>query len=206
MKLCNIITCLVIVAALFGGCSRNEIKQPEPRHYHEEVRSVNKLVLAQMTISKMATIDDLRLEDAEGMRQVVDAVLDASKIGSRKAAYSYNTYLRAYMDMSSLAEADLKVDDINHTITVNLPKIQTEFAGRDMQVKEEHYRVTGLRSQIGAAERAAVKEQMNSALKKEVEQKNGFREKLVAEARVKAESYFQSLLATDGYKVVVNFK
>ena len=33
-------------------------------NYVDELRSVNKLVLAQMTVSKMATIDDLPLDDA----------------------------------------------------------------------------------------------------------------------------------------------
>ena len=49
-----------------AACAR----QPEETHdFYSEVRSVDRLVLAQMTISKMATVDDLRLEDARGPRQ-----------------------------------------------------------------------------------------------------------------------------------------
>jgi len=174
--------------------------------YLSEVKSVNKLVLAQMTISKMATIDDIDLANADGLKQTAAGLLDAVKIGDRKAAYSYDTYMRAYIDMSGLTENDIKVDNASKTITLNLPAVQTEFAGRDMEIREDHYRVTGLRSEIDPKERAAIKEQMNTALKKEVEEKSEFRDKLVSEARVKCDSYFKSLLGGDGYNVVVNFK
>ena len=81
-------------------------------NYVDELRSVNKLVLAQMTVSKMATIDDLPLDDARGIKQTAAAMLDIIKIGNRKAAYSYDTYLRAYVDMSQLSPDDVRVDQI----------------------------------------------------------------------------------------------
>lgn len=192
-------------SAILTGCqfmeSGNSVSS-----YLSEVKSVNKLVLAQMTISKMATIDDIDLANADGLKQTAAGLLDAVKIGDRKAAYSYDTYMRAYIDMSGLTENDIKVDNASKTITLNLPAVQTEFAGRDMEIREDHYRVTGLRSEIDPKERAAIKEQMNTALKKEVEEKSEFRDKLVSEARVKCDSYFKSLLGGDGYNVVVNFK
>lgn len=108
--------------------------------------------------------------------------------------------------MSTLTPEDLKVDDAARTITLTLPAVQTEFAGRDMEIREDHYRVSGLRSHIDPKERAAVKEQMNRSLKDEVENKPVFRDRLTADARTKAEAYFKSLLGTDGYTVIVNFK
>lgn len=176
------------------------------RLYYSEVASVNKLVLAQMSVSKMATIDDISLSDADGMRQTAAALLDAVKIGDRKAAYSYDTYLRAYVDLSSLTPDDVRVDDADRTVTITLPGVKTEYLGRDMEIREDHYRVTGLRSEIDARERAAIKEQMNAVLKREVEEKPLFRDKLVGEAKGKAQTYFQSLLGGDGYAVTVKFR
>lgn len=171
-----------------------------------QAKSVNKLVFAQMSISKMATVDDISLSDAKGMKQTLAAISDAAKVGTRKAAYSYDTYLNAFMDMSTLTPEDVKVDTKARTIEITLPPIQAEFAGRDMEFREEHYRVSGLRSEIDAAERAAIKEQMNTSLKNEVEEKPFFKEKIIAAAKAKAENYFGSLLGSDGYKVTVNFK
>ncbi|MDE5750206.1 MAG: DUF4230 domain-containing protein [Duncaniella sp.] len=176
------------------------------RNYLSEIKSVNKLVLAQMTISKMATIDDIDLAKADGLRQTAAGLMDAMKLGDRKAAYSYDTYLRAYVDLSGLTPEDVKVDEATKTITLNLPAVQTEFAGRDMEIREDHYRVSGLRSHIDPKERAEIKEQMNAALKREVEEKSEFRNRLESEARAKCDVYFKSLLGSDGYNVVVNFK
>ncbi|MDE6418014.1 MAG: DUF4230 domain-containing protein [Duncaniella sp.] len=178
----------------------------EERNYYAEVRSVDKLVLAQMAVTKMATIDDLKLEEADGVRQAAMAVVDALKIGNRRAAYSYSTYLRAYIDLSALTPEDVSVDERKRTITLTLPAVQTEYLGRDIAMREEHYRVTGLRSAIDAGERAAIKEKMNTALRREVEEKPFFRDRLVAEARAKASAYFGAILGGDGYTVNVEFK
>lgn len=194
---------LVVAACCFGSCSEDEQRE---RLYYSEIKSVNKLVLAQMTISKMATIDDLKLEDAVGAKQTAAALIDAMKLGNRKAAYSYDTYLRAYIDLSGLTPDDIKIDESNKTVTLTLPAIKTEYLGRDMEIREDHYRVTGLRSAIDAGERADIKEQMNSVLKEEVERKPMFRDKLVNEAKAKAQTYFSSLLGKDGYTVTVKFK
>lgn len=191
--------------ALLSGCDMLAPKDAG-RNMLSEVKSVNKLVLAQMAVSKMATIDDIDLSKAEGLKQTTAGLLDAIKFGNRKAAYSYNTYLRASIDLSTMTEGDIKVNESAKTITVTLPPVQTEFIGRDMEIREDHYRVTGLRSQINAKERAELKEQMNAMLKHEVEVKTEFHNKLEATARAKCESYFRTLLGHEGYNVIVKFK
>lgn len=194
---------LGVIACCLGSCSDNAQRE---KLYYSEVKSVNKLVLAQMTVSKMATIDDINLSDAEGLKQTAAALLDAVKLGNRKAAYSYDTYLRAFIDLSTLTPEDIKVDESDKNITLTLPTVTTEYLGRDMEIREDHYRVTGLRSEIDARERAEIKEQMNTVLKEEVERKPMFRDKLVNEAKAKAQTYFSSLLGKDGYTVTVKFK
>lgn len=175
-------------------------------NYVDELRSVNKLVMAQMTVSKMATIDDLPLDDARGIKQTAAAMLDIIKIGNRKAAYSYDTYLRAYVDMSQLSPDDVRVDHDARTVSITLPPIETEFEGRDITVKEDHYRVTGLRSNIDQYERAEMKEMMNASLKNEVESNPEFRRRLIREAQAKARAYFEALADNEGYTVIVDFK
>lgn len=202
MKLKSIGTAMLAVA-IFSGCNTGDSMQ---NTFYSEVKSVNKLVLAQMTISKMATIDDLSLSEAKGLKQSVAAIGDAIKIGNRKAAYSYDTYMRAFIDLTNLQPTDVTVDESSKTITLTLPAIQTEYVGRDAEIREDHYRVTGLRSEIDAEERAKIKEQMNTALKTEVEQNPIFRDKLSMQARGKANTYFSSLAARDGYNVIVKFK
>lgn len=194
---------IVLLACTLGTCGReNQLEKV----YYSEISSVNKLVLAQMTVSKMATIDDLNLHNADGIRQTASALIDAAKIGSRKAAYSYSTYMRAYIDMSALSPSDIKVDENSRAITLTLPEVNIEYLGRDMEIREEHYRVTGLRSEIDASERAELKERMNDAVMKEVERNPRFRDKLSGEAKAKARAYFSSLLGKDGYSVTVKFK
>lgn len=193
---------LTAACCLLVGCRKDD----DSMKLYTEVRSVNKLVLAQMTVTQMAAVDDISLEDAKGMKQTIAAMADALKIGSRKAAYSYSTYLRAYMDMSEFQPSDITIDNRHKTIILNLPDVKTEFAGRDMEIKEEHYRVSELRSEINASERAALKEKMNTQLKEKVRENPEFKEKLESQARAKAKDYFSSLLEKEGYRVTVNFK
>ena len=148
---CTFLWLAVSGIILLSGCDMFATKDTG-RNLLSEVKSVNKLVLAQMAISKIATIDDIDLSKAEGLKQTTAGLLDAIKLGNRKAAYSYNTYLRASIDLSTMTEGDIKVNESAKTITVTLPPVQTEFIGRDMEIKEDHYRVTGLRSQINAKE------------------------------------------------------
>lgn len=202
------ISILAAIAIAIGGfaCTKEENRPDPERIFLSEIRSVNKLVLAGMEISKMASIDDPRLSDAKNPRQAANAILASLKIGNRKAAYSYSTYLCAYIDLSLLNENDISVDEANRTISITLPPVRTEFVGRDMHITEEHYRVTGMRSQINPEERAMLKEKMNQALKKEVESNSDFRNALVATARNRATAYFEQMASANGYSATVNFK
>lgn len=194
---------LIIASLLPIGCNRTNDKD-EHSVFYSELRDVNKLTLARMTISKMATIDDLKLDEARGLKQQATALLDAVKIGDRIGVYSYDTYLTAYMDMSALRPEDVVIDESNHTITLNLPPVRTEFSGRDMKMSENHYRVTGLRGNIGPKERAQLKEKMNDHLRKEVEQDSRFIATLTEQARSKATAWFSSLIEQAGYTPVIN--
>ncbi len=188
---------------LLFGCTP---KEPPGSIFYSKVKSVNKLVLAQMTVSKMASVDDLKFEDAQGLRQQLAALGDALKIGDRKAAYSYDTYLRAYIDLSSLRPVDITADDKKKILNIVLPQIQTEFIGRDIAIREDHYRVTGLRSAINADERARLKEEINTALVKEVTGSPELKEKITARARAQAQRFFGAIAARQGYGVNISYR
>ncbi len=202
MKLGIITSALALAALIFTGCRKNE----EPHDIYNEIKSVNRLNLAGMTISKMATIDDITLDEAKGVKETADALLNAIKIGDRIAVYSYDTYLRAYIDLSELTPSDVAIDESTRSVTLLLPAIKTEFAGRDLPIRENHYRVTGLRSAINAKERAAIKERMNESLKAEVRRNPQFQNHVKSEARRKAVAYFESMLGNLGYSADISFK
>lgn len=189
---------------LMCACSHTD-DADRAAQYVTQIKSVKKLVLAQMTISKMATIDDIKLDEAQGVKQVASALLANIKIGERKGAYAYDTYLQAYIDLSDFSEDDVDISDDGNTLTITLPAVQTEFSGRDVTIRELHYRVTGMRSRISTGERAKIKEMMNKSLVDEVQNKPTFTNDLVAQAKTNAQTYFQSLVGEDK-TVVVRFK
>lgn len=194
-----------IIATALTGCRDNSSDNGE-RTYCQELRSVRKLVLARMTLSKMATIEDIHLSEAQGLKQTASAILAAIKPGTRKAAYSYDTFLRAYVDLGTLSPDDVKLSADGKYLDITLPPVKVEFTGRDMEIREDHYRVTGLRSNIDADERARLKEEMNTVLKEEVRRNPAFAKRLTETAKSKARTYFDQWGAAHGMTVTVNFK
>lgn len=164
-----------------------------------ELRDMQSLVLAEMALNKVGEISD---DGAAG----VAAVVNSLKIGQRVAVYSYNTYLEAYIDLSELAAEDVSVDEDGKFVSILLPQVRTRFVGRDMEVVEEHYRVSGLRSDVSPRERARLKELMNASLKREVEGNAEYRRMLADQARAKAVGFFTALLRGRGYECEVSVR
>lgn len=198
---------LPVLASCSSKQGSNEVKDSAPKLPQlSSVRSVGHLTLAEMSVRKVGTIDDLSVSESKNLRQSALAVLNKFKIGERKGAWSYDTYLRASIDLSALTRADMSVDSVSRTVRLQLPPVRVETAGRDAAMREEHYRVTGLRSQISPDERAALKEEMNSMLRREVENDPQFRKTLENRARARAVAYFDSLFAMSGYHTEIYFK
>lgn len=176
----------VFALILSSGCS----KPDNTVSYYEEIKAADKMVFATMSITKTA-----RLEDSEWY-----------KVGKRMAVYSYDTYLQAYIDMSLLMPEDLVFDEKTRTVRVTLPPVVTEVAGRDMEMRKVYENVGVFRSEIDAKERAAIKEQANKSLKKELEQNGTFKRQLTEAAERKARQYFESLFKANGYTAIVGFR
>ena len=75
---------------------------------YEEIRQVNHMEFASLAVTK--TVKNERT--------------DWYKIGKRIAVYSYDTHLKAYIDMNMLAPDDLEFDEYHKTVSVTLPPVQ----------------------------------------------------------------------------------
>lgn len=137
------------------------------------------------------------------------AKMESSKwytVGKRVAVYSYDSYLDAYIDLSSLQPDDLVFDDTNRSVSITLPPVKVEVTGRDMALRKEYDDIGLLRDSLDSKERAAIKEQANASFRKEVENNASFRRQLTESAERKARDFFESLFASQGYTATVTFK
>lgn len=184
----------LIKIALFGmlmpllSCS----SKVDNRELYQEIKSVDKLVLSSMAITKTGKFDPT--DDPW------------YKSGKRIAVYSYDSYMRAYIDLSSLQLEDMKFDDNAKTVKVVLPPIVTEVVGRDMEMRKVYDNIRFWRSELDSKERAQVKEAINASFKKEVAENPSFREHLTEAAKRKARKYFENIFEANGYTASIDFK
>ncbi len=182
-----------LLAVVICGCAKPDPK-PDPRilqtQLYQELKSVDKLAFASMSITKTA-----KLEDSEWY-----------KVGKRIAVYSYDSHMRAYVDLSELRPEDVVFDDETKTVTLTLPPIKTEVTGRDMEMRKEYENIGLLRSEIDSKERAAMKEQANTSFRKEIEENPEFRNRLRETAERKARGYFENLLKDNGFTATIDFR
>lgn len=173
-------------------------EKKEVNVFHE-LQDVHKLVLSEMSLNKVGVISD---EGAKGM----DALVNNLKFGDRVAAYSFHTYIEAYIDLGELRDTDVEVDEKRKLVKLTLPPVQTQYIGRDLGVTEEHYRVSGMRSEITAQERARLKDKMSKSLKEDIRKNPEYRSMLVKEAQSKARGFFSILLKDKGYDSEITFR
>ena len=91
-------------------------------------------------------------------------------------------------------------------VKLTLPPVQTQYIGRDVGVTEEHYRVSGMRSQITAQERAQLKDKMSKSLREDIRKNPEYRSMLIKEAQSKARGFFSILLKDKGYDSEITFR
>lgn len=186
MTILRVFSLLLTLPVLFA-CSKAPV--PDHTQLYEEIRQVNRMEFASLAVTK--TVKTERT--------------DWYKVGKRIAVYSYDTHLKAFLDMNLLAPDDLEFDEENKTVSVTLPPIQIEIAGRDMEMKKEYENVGLFRTEISSQERAKMKEKANAELKKELEGNPDYKQKLEQTARRKARSYFETLFQNAGYAPTIRF-
>lgn len=187
MRKILIIICSVIAVVLTSCEKKDNTFQTD---LIQEIRSNNKMILASMSITKTAKMESS----------------DWYTIGKRIAVYSYDSYMRAFIDLSILQADDIVFDDDKMTVKITLPPIQTEITGRDMEMRKEYENIGLLRSDLDSKERAEIKEKANASFKKEVAENPVFQKQLVENAKRKARSYFESLFSSIGYTATIEFK
>ncbi|MBD5270011.1 MAG: DUF4230 domain-containing protein [Bacteroides sp.] len=200
--------CIMTVAlAMLGfSCGREAEEQPRQINIVSTLRDTGRLEVAQMSIGKVGMVSDPSFRKSEGFMAKAGALLDKIKVGDRIAVYSYDTYLHASIDLTDLSEEDVSVDEENKTVELRLPPVDVAYDGRDITLREEHYRVNGLRSQISSQERAALKEQMNTEVKRELASDKELTERLRNIGERRAKIFFASLLSDMGYEAHISFK
>lgn len=190
-------------ALAFSSC---ETKPDQEMEMVSRLRDVSRLELARMTVGKVGMISDHKYEDAKTLEQKTRAMLNAMKIGNRVGVYSYDTYLTAYIDLSEISADDIEINEKTNVAHVTLPAIQVITDGREPQLHEVHYRVTGMRSSIKPEERARLKAQMAAEVKKEIAVSDGSKDALRDEAQRKAKAWFSEILEEWGYTPDISFK
>ncbi|MDE6294568.1 MAG: DUF4230 domain-containing protein [Muribaculaceae bacterium] len=163
--------------------------KPDHTDILQEIKSVDKMVFASMSITKTAKMDK-----------------SLPMFGKRIAVYSYDSYMRAYIDLSSMRPEDLVFDESDMSVRVILPPVQTEVTGRDMNMRKVYENVGILRGAPDAKERAEIKEKANASFKTEIEDNPRFKQRLTETARRKAEIYFKQLFEAHGYTLQIEFR
>ena len=179
----------LLSGAVFLGVSCAKKPADHQPEYHE-LKSVNKLILSRAEICKTA-----RKETTEWY-----------KVGKRIAVYSYDSYLQTYINLGAITPDDLTFDDTARAVTVTLPPIQIESAGRDMELRLEYENIGLLRSELSSQERAEMKEQANEEYRREISENSELRQTLIASGQQKARIYIESLFAARGYSASITFK
>lgn len=184
----------VSILLLASACSRPDKEekgmQPASPDFFTELRSVSKINFATMTVTKSITTERTKWY----------------KIGKRIGVYSYDAYLRGYIDMNELRPEDISVNEEKRSVEVRLPAIRTEVAGRSPELRKEYEHIDFFRSRPDSRERAELKEMANEDFLREVKQNSELTEALARTTRHKAEAYFSALIEARGYSPVISFK
>ncbi|MDE7346209.1 MAG: DUF4230 domain-containing protein [Muribaculaceae bacterium] len=178
---------IILALPILFACSKKAA--PDHTQLYEEIRHVNKMEFASMAVTK--TVKTERT--------------DWYKIGKRIAVYSFDTYLKAYIDLYQFEMEDMEFDEENKTVKVTLPPVNVEIAGRDMDMKKEYENVGMFRTEIDSKERAKMKEKASEDLKKELKGNPEYKQRLEDTARRKARSYFENLFKNAGYTAFIRF-
>lgn len=182
---------LLSLLFLLPSCKKEERRQID---VYESLHEVNRLELSKMTVGKVGTVSDPEWKDTKDWEGKARFFWNSMKVGKRIGVYSYDTYVIAYIDLSKLRPEDITVDSGTGTVDILLPPVEVMVDGREPQLHEEHYRVTGFRSRITPEERARLKAQMAKEVKKELASSREGMEALKKIAQAKAGVWITELV------------
>ncbi|MDE6576890.1 MAG: DUF4230 domain-containing protein [Muribaculaceae bacterium] len=191
---------LLILGFILAGCKKEETPKID---YVEELQSVSRLELGRMTVGKVGMITDPHGPQSSGLMGKAEELVNSLKVGTRIGVYSYDTYLIASIDLGRLSAEDVEIDEENKRVRIMLPPVEVTTDGREVELHEEHSRVTGLRSAITPAERARLKSKMAAEVKKEMAADRIGKTRLKATAEAKARGWMREYFGARGYDAEV---
>lgn len=177
---------LTLGITILSSCAKTD----NNKDLYQEIKSVDKMVFASMAITKTAKMQSS----------------DWYTVGKRIAVYSYDSYMRAFIDLSALQMDDLVFDENAKTVKMTLPPVMTEITGRDMEMRKEYENIELMRGDLDSKERAEIKEKANASFKAEVEENPMFKQQLTEAAKRKARKYFETIFEANGYTASIDFK
>lgn len=177
---------LTLGITILSSCAKTD----NNKDLYQEIKSVDKMVFASMAITKTAKMQSS----------------DWYTVGKRIAVYSYDSYMRAFIDLSALQMDDLVFDENAKTVKMTLPPVMTEITGRDMEMRKEYENIGLMRGDLDSKERAEIKEKANASFKAEVEENPMFKQQLTEAAKRKARKYFETIFEANDYTASIDFK
>lgn len=194
---------LIVSVVALSSCEKREEVQLD---VYESLREVSRLELSRMTVGKVGMVADPGWDDVKDWEGKARVLWNSMKVGKRIGVYSYDTYVTAYVDLSKLRPEDVSVNREAGTVDILLPRVEVMVDGREPQLHEMHYRVTGFRSRIRPEERSALKAQMAKEVKKELASSRQGIEKLRKSAEDKARAWVVGLAENWDLAAKVDFR
>lgn len=188
---------LILFLAGFTGCGKGEgndadVEQEiidETPDLFKEINQIGKMNFASMTVTKTVTTERSKWY----------------KIGKRIGVYSYDVYLKSFIDLEKLTPENITIDKEAKKVILILPEVQVEVDGRSPELRKEYEHIDLFRTTPDSKERAELKEIANNDFQKEFRSNPAYVSQLKQLARRKAKSYFISLIESNGYEADVRF-
>lgn len=191
------IIAVILISLTLSACGKEnretenrETENPEVRvsaagDFYQEAKRSGKMEFGSMKVSKTVTTERTAWY----------------KVGSRIAVYSFDIWLRAYVDLDKISEEDIEIDEDRKIIYVTLPPIEIEIAGRSPELRKEYEHIGIFRSHPDSRERAELKEIANADFEKEYKSDPEYVKRLRQTASGKARQWFSALGEARGYTV-----
>ena len=187
--------------------------QEKPDLY-QSIKDINELQLMEFSLTKTVTIRDRYDEDLEdesnnwisSITKVINAAEKKLKKGKRVGVYGISRDYEVTLDISQLTPNDIVIN--NNNISLLIPDVEIRSLGDNLKPIVYHERFSAWRSDIGLEERERMMRKASKILDKEFqESSDSLYAEIKKQARLKAESWFKSILKDWGYNhIEINIK
>lgn len=187
--------------------------QEKPDLY-QSIKDINELQLMEFSLTKTVTIRDRYDEDLEdesnnwisSITKVINAAEKKLKKGNRVGVYGISRDYEVTLDISQLTPNDIVIN--NNNISLLIPDVEIRSLGDNLKPIVYHERFSAWRSDIGLEERERMMRKASKILDKEFqESSDSLYAEIKKQARLKAESWFKSILKDWGYNhIEINIK